>query len=525
MEIASIKGDTVLLLYHPAEAAANVGEQYAVLELPDRTEGLIVQIISSDSLEYAGLQQEMIQNILEERAGSITPIIDNEQGMGEIRSLKLATAKIRRRVQQGTWRHWDGWIPTRNVDVVRIDAQSLLNSVVPPAAIPINSFSSFDDRPIAFDGPRLNMVNVITGVKGSGKSHLAKLLLLALASKGVPVIVFDINGEYVSLPDVQPLSWGHTYIPDLAEVGYPALITAVKAVYPLNEGSVSEAVFENSLPVFFSQRQQFCIQRNIQFTVDIDFLKLQTWSTQQHVQDAIIRRLELVDQMGLFRSGRTNPDAIGNLIDAYISACDGRPIVFDMRQMSPSGQEALVRSVNRSIEDICNNEFATRDGRFPFVVFEEAHFYINETSILNIITRGRHIGMASVFVTNTPEKLPTPVFRQLDNLFLLSLSHRDDIRNVSKNSFTDEESIESFATRMPERHALVIGNVTDRYPLMVKVGPLPENVPATGKTRSTWDRFIVEADLTSVADGFGDEQSNELEDVQWDDDPWEEPPF
>ena len=68
MEIASIKGDTVLLMYHPAEAAADVGQQFTILEVPERTEGLVAQVTSNDSLEYPGLQQEMIQRVLEERA-------------------------------------------------------------------------------------------------------------------------------------------------------------------------------------------------------------------------------------------------------------------------------------------------------------------------------------------------------------------------------------------------------------------------------------------------------------------------
>lgn len=141
-------------------------------------------------------------------------------------------------------------------------------------------------------------------------------------------------------------------------------------------------------------------------------------------------------------------------------------------------------------EDICRDETSERgQGRFPFVFFEEAHFYVSETAIVNLITRGRHIGIASVFVTNTPQDLPDTVFRQLDNLFLLSLTHRDDIRNVSRNSFTDQETIQSFATRMPVHHALIMGGVTDRYPLVVKVEPLPPDVPTTGRTKSTWDRL------------------------------------
>ena len=114
MEIASIKGDTVLLLYHPAEAAAEVGQQLSIREMPERTDGLVVQVISNDSLEYVGLQQEIIQHVLETRV-AIQRTLDRETGMGEIKSLKLATSKIRKRIAAGNWTAWDGWIPTRHV--------------------------------------------------------------------------------------------------------------------------------------------------------------------------------------------------------------------------------------------------------------------------------------------------------------------------------------------------------------------------------------------------------------------------
>lgn len=487
MEIASIKGDTVLLLYHPAEAAAEVGQQFALLEVPDRVEGLVVQVISNDSLEYAGLQQEMIQHILEERA-TLNRVLDREEGMGEIKSLKLATAKIRKRIDAGRWCTWDGWIPTRHVDIQRVNADVLLTNVMPQPRYPLASFANFDETAIQLDGPRLNMVNVVAGVKGSGKSHLAKHLVLSLTQRNVPCVVFDLNGEYVQLPNAQVLSWGQSFLPSLADVGYEMLVTMVRMLYPLPPSSPSESVFESRLPNIFNTRRQYCLQRNLPFTIDIPFLRQQTWGGGDFVITAILNRLEMIEHMNLFA---TNANAANqaSMATLFNNATQGRPIIFDMRDLSSSLQQALVRSVNQSLEAICNEETRQQTGRYPFVFFEEAHFYISEATIVNIITRGRHIGMASVFVTNTPQKLPDTVFRQLDNLFLLSLSHKDDIRNVSKNSFTDEATIDSFATRMPERHALFIGNVTDRYPLVVRVDPLPENVPTTGRTRSTWDRF------------------------------------
>lgn len=493
MEIASIKGDTVLLLYHPAEATADVGQQLSLLEVPDRSEGLVIQVISNDSLEYAGIQQEMIQRILEQRV-AMQRLLDREEGMGEIKSLKLATAKIRKRIHTGRWSTWDGWIPTRHVDISRVDAATLLQNVMPRPEpprlyLPIQSFVTFDGVPIQFNGPLLNMVNVVTGVKGSGKSHLSKHLVLALTARNVPCVIFDINGEYLVLPNAQVLRWGQNFLPNLADVGYEMLRMMVSTIYPLQPGTPSEAVFESRLPMIFNARRQYCQSRGEPFTIDIPFLRQQTWGGGDHVVRAIDARLDLIERMNLFWSHNLRDINQTQLADLYNNACQGQPIIFDMRDLSSTLQQALVNSINQSIKTICKNETTSGATRYPFVFFEEAHFYISEATIVDIITRGRHIGMASVFVTNTPEKLPVMVFRQLDNLFLLSLTHKDDIRNVSKNSFTDEDTIESFATRMPEHHALIIGNVTDRYPLVVRVDRLPDNVPTTGRTRSTWDRF------------------------------------
>jgi hypothetical protein len=381
--------------------------------------------------------------------------------------------------------------PTFRMDVKAVAGQSDDEA--------INQFYS---TPIQFDGPRFNMVNVVTGVKGSGKSHLAKHLVVSLAEKGVPCIIFDINGEYVGLPNAQVLRWGDNFMPDLAEVGYRMLDTVIQVIYPLTENSRS--VLSARLPQIFAQRRAYQEKTQKAFSIDIEHLRKQNWGGGDLVEGAIDRRLEIIDGMKLFAvSNSSSTNVCSKLDDLYEQACAKRPIVFDIREHEPALQTALVRAMNEKLEGICGHETSTQKGRYPFVFFEEAHFYIDETAILNIITRGRHIGMASVFITNTPQKLPDTVFRQLDNLFLLGLTHKDDIKNVSRNSFTDEETIQSLATRMPERHALIIGNVTDRYPLVVKVAPLPENIPPSGRTRSTWDRF------SKVEGGFSVASSKE----------------
>ena len=525
MEIASIEGDEVLLLYHPADSTAEVGEQFAILELPSvegepdggeettdqPQDGLVVQVIRNESLQYAGLQQENIQRVIEDRIADIDHTLDQESGMTELKNLKVATAKIRKRIRDGEWEKWGGWIPTRNVEVNRIQSEELLDNIIPDQDIPLDSFTRFEGTPVRFDGTRLDMINAITGVKGTGKSHLAKLITTRLSDNGVPVTIYDINGEYTVLPNSQNLVWGENFIPSLDEIGYEILETVVNSIYPLKE--TSSNVFSNNLPHIWAARREYTQNNNLEFKIDIDYLRSRNWTKQQHVEGAIDRRLSAVQNMDIFKSYGSGQDPeYTSLQEAYETSCnEGRPIVFDMRE-TPSGlRRALVEAMNGRLEDICAEEAEHGSGRYPFVFFEEAHFYVSDSNILDIITRARHIGIASFFITNTPQELPDPVFRQIDNLFLLGLSHNDDIRSVGRNSFTDEETIESFATRMPRHHGLMMGKITDRYPLMVGIDDLPDEVPATGETRSTWDRFT-EEDTTPPDDEPDDAATFEPDD-------------
>ncbi|MBI3588100.1 DUF87 domain-containing protein [Candidatus Micrarchaeota archaeon] len=55
------------------------------------------------------------------------------------------------------------------------------------------------DFPLEIDLASLQGVTLVTGRKGSGKSHLAKKLLEQIIANGAPAVVLDVNGEYASL--------------------------------------------------------------------------------------------------------------------------------------------------------------------------------------------------------------------------------------------------------------------------------------------------------------------------------------
>jgi len=83
----------------------------------------------------------------------------------------------------------------------------------------------------------------------------------------------------------------------------------------------------------------------------------------------------------------------------------------------------------------------------------------------HIISRCRHFGIASVFVTNSPDLLDPSIFRQIAFLFALKTTSKDDLRTLGRAALVDQASLEAYVAHMPERHCLMIGNVT-RYPMM-----------------------------------------------------------
>jgi hypothetical protein len=78
-------------------------------------------------------------------------------------------------------------------------------------------------------GRALEKVNVIVGAKGSGKSHLAKVILLGLIRAGAPCLVLDVNREYGGLPGVRTYSVGKDFKLGVREIGVEALSVMLEA--------------------------------------------------------------------------------------------------------------------------------------------------------------------------------------------------------------------------------------------------------------------------------------------------------
>jgi DNA helicase HerA-like ATPase len=197
------------------------------------------------------------------------------------------------------------------------------------------------------------------------------------------------------------------------------------------------------------------------------------------VNQAIRSRLEAVKNTNIFAR---NPQEAASLSESYRAIRHGGALVIDISGLSNLAREGFVQAIIELVKDLCLWEIDRGSHRFPFIFFEEAHLYVSRQSIDYIVTRARHLGITSFFVTNMIHGLDETILRQADNLFLLRIPFEDDVRHVSRGAATDYETMAAFVRRLRQHHALVIGNVTAQYPLMFRVDPL-EGINTAGETR------------------------------------------
>ncbi len=116
-----------------------------------------------------------------------------------------------------------------------------------------------------------------------------------------------------------------------------------------------------------------------------------------------------------------------------------------------------------------------------FLFAEEAHLYLNDTYWEDIVTRMRHLGIFTTFITNQPDSIKQAIYRQADNAFLFNFTNENDLETVSKSSKIDVETVKILARELPPHHCLILGKATSDYPMVVKVRAL--NVSTLGDTR------------------------------------------
>ncbi|HEX6387730.1 MAG TPA: ATP-binding protein [Anaerolineae bacterium] len=511
VQVYRINNDLAELFFNPREDDLHVGETLTLRER-DSGRSVVAQVIAFRSATYPSLMREQLDSLvgLDPAHSPVTETLEQQlrlaeelSGEDEMGNIKVALAKIRKTVParnngHARWEEWDGWIPARDVDIFRTEDHEIFANATRNKGHRLRLGRTLAGQDFFIEGQDLEKVNVITGVKGSGKSHLAKVVLLELINQGAPCIVFDINKEYIHLPKVEVdaqtgktirrgivhLEAGGNFRLSVRQFGLAPLLTLLQR-FGLPE--VSSLHFENRLSRLWSEADALerrngrqvpyiGLEQLIEMAEENEFGGGSNTSIVNH---AIRSRLEAVRNTGIFAR---NPKEAASLGEAYRKIRDGGALVIDVSSLSNLAREGFVQAIIELVKDLCIWEIDHATHRFPFIFFEEAHLYVSKQSIDYIITRARHLGITSFFVTNMIHGVDEAVLRQADNLFLLRIPFEDDVRHVSRGAATDYETMMAFVRRLRQRHALVVGNVTSQFPLMFEVNPL-EGVNTAGETR------------------------------------------
>jgi len=193
--ILNKKGDEIYILLRPEEHL-RMGE---CLDIG----GIIAQVID---IEYATLPG-ILEHIL--RKSLLGEPESQEQTQEEVKDLldtvadhRLAITKIRGTLKEGKYQHGltEFSVARSNTPIIKIQPEELLRLLSIESPFQADFAELLTNPPADFKLllDRLG-INLITGMKGSGKSYSAKKILLRLIEKGKVTLVFDLNGEYLNL--------------------------------------------------------------------------------------------------------------------------------------------------------------------------------------------------------------------------------------------------------------------------------------------------------------------------------------
>ena len=466
MKILRKEGDNIQFLCFPNEEVEK--GDYLLITDKVKQQSLIAQIIDVQYANIPGILEDLLRDGISE--GSLTgDEVDPFQVSSQITVLKdtrLLVGKIRGAVEQGRLSRDVAWLPSRNHSRIEVVPPSILtDTLAGKHAFELGStrrFPHFSGDLTALDG----RLNIVTGRKGTGKSHLTKLLVTSLVKEGAPVVVLDVNGEYVNLgrtpdgrqmhlsPKIISLIPGLNFRFSLDQVGLSTLLGTL--IYALS-------LPENSARVL--ARIWHELEEQNQLTMRALGSTIANYDCHESIKDALQARFNTLDDSGIFTDDQRS--AL-NLQEVFTNHSSGCALIVNMKNQYSGLRRLTVELLISKLTDLLSSQKL----RALFLFAEEAHLYLRETYWDDVVTRMRHLGLFTTFVTNQPDTIHSSIYRQADNFFLFNFSNDHDLEIVSKVAKVDADTIRMIVRDLPPHRCLVIGDIVGNFPLVVDVRPL-----------------------------------------------------
>jgi DNA helicase HerA-like ATPase len=470
MRIYRKEADEVQLIAFPDEHVQK--GDYFVIEDPGQSRGLLVQAIDLQYANVPGVLEDILRDVMTdgELSGEDVDPLNISSQVDALKDTRLAVCKIRGTIaQDGSLSPSTSWLPSRTSSKIRPYPVNrlIMNGGKMPVKLGHN-----DGEPISVDASGLDGgLNIITGRKGSGKSHLAKLLLLSMAGWGAPCIVLDVNGEYVNLHKSKDGRQSFSRLTVLAPrsgLNFSMSKLGLRTV----AGVLSHAL---DLPAT-SSKVFTTIWKDLEARGDLTLPTIiqavQSWSCHDSVREALTSRLQVLMESGLFDDA--NPLTEERILHTIEG---GGVLVVNLKNQSQLVRRIIVEIFLGELTKILSSNWL----KAAFLFAEEAHLYLRDTYWDDIVTRMRHIGLFTTFITNQPDTVQEAIYRQADNVFIFNFTNEHDIEAIGKVAKADSDTIRYLVRGIPTRRCLLLGNVVKDLPLMVDVEQL--DVRTMGETR------------------------------------------
>jgi DNA helicase HerA-like ATPase len=472
MKILSKTGDEILLLAVTNDFA-NKGD-YFVIEEFNNNKKLLVQFYDEEYFSSSSLVEEIIKDevISKFSTENIFDPLEITNLSQTIRDVRIFKTKIRASIDNDNQISTDvDWVPSRvNSKIVRIGLNEIKALLKKNMQYPISlgrcgsDNQNFEIFAEDLDGK----LNIITGKKETGKSHLSKILISSLIQYGAYVIVFDLNNEYSGLSynvDGMPSS-----ISDKLLLLNPGRELKFNLTY-FGKPSISN-MLKNALDMpSASLREFFRIWDSLENKKILSLFELGkafgTWTTNELVRDALLSRFHTINSSRLFSSNSVNERGF-QFEDVMKIKPKGAAMIINMSRISPVVRRMIVELVMNKLIELLEKSLIP-----PIFIFaEEAQLYIRDTYWEDLITRMRHFGIYSTFITNQPDAINDTIYRQVDNIFLFNFTNDSDLDKISKVSLVDSSTIKSLVKTLSHRNCLAIGKAVSNLPMVIKINPV-----------------------------------------------------
>jgi len=474
MRLYKKEGDTLKILSFPGEDAEK--GDYLLVEDEDRS--LIVQVVDVQFANVPGVLEELLRDLASQELaeGEDVDPLGVSSHVACIQDARLLVCKIRGAIRGGKLTV-ERWLPSRfHSRVKRIRLSQLMELLEIPGDLPIELGEGKDSSNISIDAKSLDgRLNIITGKKGTGKSHLSKLLALGLVDYGATVVVLDLNGEYVNL--------GYTLDGKKNEYHNRIVVLTPASNFKVTLAQTSLRIIMNimiySLGLPGTSAREFRrIWRHLEahgaLTLEGLGEAIRVWKCNELVRDALYSRYHALANSGFFTDREEESLDLGDVLHRVEG---GGVVVVNLRNLSPLDRRIVVEYVLGKLVDLLSSWKL----KAVFLFAEEAHLYFRETYWDDVVTRMRHLGIFTTFITNQPDSLSENIYRQADNIFLFNFTNQRDLDMVSRAARVDAETVKLIANELPPHYCLILGCVVRDFPIVAKIRSL--DVQTMGRTR------------------------------------------